>query len=491
MRIYACALLLIAGSLSGVAQTAPPFISSYANQILTELEETSPVSVEDWTRQHTGDSLETRFDAGSEQSLYELEGRWCVRSTANIDLEGGVTVRRIALFYPPLVENLTNIDLPPLPSEKGQTLIRNGCHLHKVLYEIQGIGSARIAGEAIASQMKQLMYEVSGPDGINFPPNLTPLHSYIHSGPSFDFAVAVGNSGRPDNQPYVLLIWQPLDLEHSESSLGIDPLAGQPWLAVRAARLAALPLAPTLAMLSLLAPRTGDPGEQPRLHCSTDLVPALRKWMAIARSASPPQHAAALVLANEVATRLRECDEYTSGIPYRPPSPGDAEWKAYDSLTRSLAELGISMIDTREGPQYAGNLLDKATVLAAKGPVNELERIAAIDSPCTWAKSSEWPDREISLGESILSDFAPDEWTASVHLILAEAYIHSMDNAASDGGTVPRPGTDSREKAIEHYRKYYALSTNPRDRALVWQEIWNLQAGLEPRFRLPFCLGMW
>ena len=72
----------------------------------------------------------------------------------------------------------------------------------------------------------------------------------------------------------------------------------------------------------------------------------------------------------------------------------------------------------------------------------------------------------------------------------AEAYIHSME-AARDGETVPGPKTELREKAIEHYRKYYALSTIRRDRTLVWQEIWNLQAGLEPRFRLPYCLGMW
>ena len=76
------------------------------------------------------------------------------------------------------------------------------------------------------------------------------------------------------------------------------------------------------------------------------------------------------------------------------------------------------MMDTRDGPQYTGSLLGKAMTLVAKGPVGELERIAAIDVPCTWAHSSDWPDREIAVGGSILMDFAPDEWTANVHLIL-------------------------------------------------------------------------
>jgi hypothetical protein len=64
-----------------------------------------------------------------------------------------------------------------------------------------------------------------------------------------------------------------------------------------------------------------------------------------------------------------------------------------------------------------------------------------IDAPCTWAHSSEWPDREISVGQSILSNHAPDGWTAGVHLIVAEAYIRSMDNAASERESVPRPET--------------------------------------------------
>ena len=55
-------------------------------------------------RQGTQWSLNTR-----EQQNRKLEGRWCLRSTAEIALDGGalhgdIKVRRIALFYPPLVE---------------------------------------------------------------------------------------------------------------------------------------------------------------------------------------------------------------------------------------------------------------------------------------------------------------------------------------------------------------------------------------------------
>ncbi len=483
MRIYIFALL-IGCSLPGAAQTAPAFISSYANQILTELEETSKfsVSLEQWTRQHAGDSLETPLNADPDQSLYVLEGHWCAHSTSDSNLEDGVTVRRIALFYPPLVENLGETGLPPLPRERGQALVRKGCHLERIVYEFRGIVNPRASAEAIAAQMGQFMYEVKGQDGLNLG-DLTPLHTFLHSEPNFDFAVAVGNSGRPDNLPYVLLIWQPSDTGYGESSSSIDPLAAQPWLAARAARLAGLPLAPTLRMLALLVPRPGDPAEQPPLHCGTAVVPVLRGWMDLARNASPQQHAAALVLADEVATRLTECDEFPEGVPYMPPHPGEPEWRAYDSLTRSLAGLGISMMDMRGGPVYKGSLLEKAKALAVKGPVDELERLAAIGAPCNWARSPEWPVREISVGESILTDYARDEWTASVHLILAEAYIRAMDDAAYDPQS-------AYEKAIEHYREYYALSTNRRDRALVWQEIWNLQAGLEPRLRLPTCLGV-
>jgi hypothetical protein len=488
MRIFVYAVL-IGGSLSVAAQTGQPDISSYTNEIIPELNDLAPVSVEEWTRQHAGDTFETPTDSfPTELSLGELEGRWCARSTATTMLEGGVAVRRIALFYPPIVETLETLesnDLPPLPREKGLALIRSGCALEKVFYYFQGVGNPRSTAEAIiASQISPFMYKIHGL-GIFDPwdDRWTLLQPFSHSEPDFTFAVAVGDPEGHDMQQSILLIWKPIDMRHGEPSEVIDPKAGQPWLAARAAGVAALPLAPTLDMLSLLAPRSGDPGERPRLHCNADVVPILRRWLALADGSSPSQHAAALVLADAVATRLGECVEYGSpGIPYQPPSPEDAGWKAYDSLTRSLAKLGISMGDTRAGPQYTGNLPKKAMALAKRGVADELARIATIDQPCAWASDSDWPKEEVSVGESILADFAPDEWTASVHLILAEAYI-----AESDRETPPGSEADLREKAIEHYRKYYAHSTNDRDRTLVWEEIWNLQAGLPPRLMLPPC----
>ena len=75
---------------------------------------------------------------------------------------------------------------------------------------------------------------------------------------------------------------KPSTTERRPSDKTSNLCAGQPWLALRAAMLARLPEAPTLDMLSFLAPQEGDQGEQPRFFCDKQLVPALRNWFTLA-----------------------------------------------------------------------------------------------------------------------------------------------------------------------------------------------------------------
>jgi hypothetical protein len=97
-----------------------------------------------------------------------------------------------------------------------------------------------------------------------------------------------------EDQPAVLLEWQRGTLEYGQpSSKNIQPEAGQPWLALRAAMLAGLPTAPTLDMLSFLAPQVGDTYERAPLHSEDNWFPCCGRGstsrLRARRSSMPPQ----------------------------------------------------------------------------------------------------------------------------------------------------------------------------------------------------------
>jgi hypothetical protein len=476
-----------------------PTVGSYPVRILRDID-IAPESIDEWTRQRPGEILDTgntKFQPGES----DLEGQWCARSTVDIELTNGASVRRIALFYPPLVE--WNPTLPPLPIETGQTLVRHSCRLQKVLYEFHGIADPQQVAEVMASQISKILFKKTcdqpRPDGMAL---WEPIDCFSDSSPegrAAEYVLAVSDPdvwksiravSPPDTSkgmPSILVGWTLITAENGSPPIeNLSPQAEQPWLAVRAAALANQPLRPALAMLSLLHPAP----DSPRLACNTELVPALRNWLGLAATSSPRQHAAALVLADRVlADRISDCVELSGrGIPFMVPGPGDPDWKAYDSVMRSLKNLDIGTATNRDGLYYNGNLLDKVATMDPGGVADELGRIATIDTPCNWANSRRWPDRVISVGETILSDFPQDGWTPSVHLILAEAYAYVLANT-DESADAPQPEAQLRAKAIAHYRAYYMLSKSHHNRALVWQEIWNLNAGGDPRLMLQVCNG--
>jgi hypothetical protein len=168
----AAALLLIGSSLSGLAQTSKPTLDSYVSQSVAEIDDLHSATIGEWAIRHPGEILATPADKGDprnawkqnapEQQDRKLEGRWCLRSTAEIDLAGGIHVRRTALFYQPLVELTYGKPLPPLPSETGDALRNHGCRLVKMLHEFEGVSDPQNFVEAIAKQIPGKRLEEPG-----------------------------------------------------------------------------------------------------------------------------------------------------------------------------------------------------------------------------------------------------------------------------------------------------------------------------------------
>jgi len=500
----AAVLLLLGCPLVGGTQTREVSLEDFVLQTVIEAESLNTPTIGEWTVHHPGESVET--PAEKERELYqknvrdmhdkELQGRWCLRSTAQLSLADGVSARRIALFYQPLVGEAWDKPVPPLPTESGDVLRRQGCRLARILYEFDGLVDAQRGAETVAKVVPgERPREFGDFNDKSQDAYWRPVKSFSDRGYYYLFVhnpeEKTQRSSQVDQSPAVLLEWEVYSLEIGPpGEESIDPEAGQPWFALRAAKLARLPKGPTLDMLSILAPQNGDRSEQPPLHCRRRLVPVVRRWMGLAAKSAPKQHAAALLLANEVLGRLEDCDEFADSDDYVPSEADGTLGDTDETLRKDLNDLGIeTWTSARPGPeQYAGNLLKEVPKLAPTGPVNELYRMAILNDRCGWSPVTDMDCTDlIKEGESFLSTFPPDEWTPSVHLILAEAYAIT----AADTGDIDYHGTPDPDKALyekkasEQYRAWYAKSTNQRDRALVWQEIWALDAGMGPWLNVP------
>ena len=510
MRKAAAMLLLGAPMVCG-AQTSEASLDSFISQSVGEAEKVDSATIGEWATRHPGETVDAPSDKNRDydqkNARYmhdrELEGRWCLRSTIEISLADGIRVRRIALFYQPLVEKIWDRPLPPLPTESGDALRRHGCRLATILYELDGLTDPQNLAAIIAEQIPG---ERSGePSHLNVNSSndyWKPVSSFSNHGYFCLFAhrpVASTPKEKPDRkpkgtipdeQPTVLLEWDGKASGYRQPSKDtINPEAGQPWLALHAAMLARLPEEPTLAMLSFLAPQVGDQFEQPAFYCDKHLVPVLRKWMALAAKSTPEQHAAALLLANEVLNRLSECEEFSDDNNYVPHEEQDTEGDSDVALRNDLKELGIETDKSaRPGPEYyAGNLLAEVPKLASTGAVNELYRMAILDDRCQWSEITEVDCTDfIKEGESFLSSFPTDEWTPSVHLILAEAYSLAAADMVGYSATPDPEKAQLEKKAAAHYSAWYVKSTNQRDSALVWQEIWALDSGMGPWLNMPW-----
>ncbi len=499
ISLLASVLLLLGFPSLSAAQTVKPSLETYLAETLSELQNADSVSIGKWTAGHPGETIDTpeeNYARGTqwtlstrEQQNSKLEGRWCLRSTTEIALEGGINLRRIALFYPPVVEESAGQPLPPLPTESGSALREHGCRLVKILSEFEVNSdhqndaqhddqnfaetvAKQLPGDRFPEPGKFMEYTKKGD-------YWTPTYSFKKLGTTVTYNYLFMRNPKTDtdtdtskdDKAAVLLEseWGTLDYGNP-STKTINPVASLPWIPLRAAILAKLPSAPTLAMLALLAPQVGDPYEQPPFHCEQQLVPILRTWMGLAARTAPEQHAAALLLADRVLVRFANCEELS------------VSQQDHDALVKSLKTLGIQIDEA-----YTGNLLDKVFKLAPNGPVNELGHLAILENRCQWshdAQSADCPNI-ISEGEDFLSRFPRSEWTPSVHLILAEAYALNSENPEGSSATQRLDKEQLENRAEEHYRAWYAKSVNERDRALVWQEIWTLDAHMGPWLMMP------
>jgi hypothetical protein len=499
------ALILLGCQLLCRAQTPVPTLQEFLSQAIAEANDEQSITIADWNKRHPGEVLEEPMDKSDPRKTFnleawekrdvKLEGRWCLKSIATIELAGGIHVRRVALFYPPLVEQIYDKPLPPLPTETGEDLRKHGCRLVRILNEFEGVPARQNFVADLAKQLPGKPEEDPGQFlGLTKNEYWSPVWASMKFGdPLAQYYVFARNPkvARPGDHPDFLLEWRRGTTAYGEpSDKTINPEAGQPWLALRAAKLAELPEGPTLDMLSFLAPQVGDTYEQAPLHCEKQLIPVLRKWLSLAALANTEQHAAAVLLADQVLDRLGFCREFANGgYAYVDDEKIEAEDK--DALERHLQELGVKVETTaRLGTTYyVGNFRDEVLKLAPEGPVNELGRMASLDQTCQWSYDSESADctRIIEEGEDFLGRLPEDEWTPTVHLILAQAYALTASNPVEEGfvPTPQPPNPEWEQKAAAHYRAWYKNSKNNRDRALVWQEIWTIDAGMGPSLMVP------
>ncbi len=498
------ALLLLGCQLPCRAQAPVATLQEYLSRTIAEANGNQSITIAEWQKRHPGEVLEEPMEKGDPRKAYnldarekrdlKLEGRWCLKSIAAIELAGGVHVRRVALFYPPLVEEIYNKPLPPLPSETGEDLRKHGCRLVRILNEFEGLPAPQNFVADLVKQLPGKPEEDPGQFlGLTRSEYWSPVWASMKFGdPLAQYYVFVRNPkiARPGDHPDFLLEWRWGTEAYGEpSDKTINPEAAQPWLALRAAKLAGLPEGPTLDMLAFLGPQVGDAYERAPLHCEKQLIPVLRKWLDLAALAKPEQHAAAVLLADQVLDRLSDCREFANaGYSYLDDEKIQAEDE--DALQRHLKELGVEIETTARlgNTYYTGNFKKQVLKLAPEGPINELGCMASLDQACHWSYDSDSAEctRAIDEGEDFLERFAPDEWTPTVHLILAEAYALTASNPVEESFGTPEPrNREWEQKAVGHYRAWYANSNNLRDRALIWQEIWAIEAGMGPSLMVP------
>jgi hypothetical protein len=215
----------------------------------------------------------------------------------------------------------------------------------------------------------------------------------------------------------------------------------------------------------------------------------LRNWLSLASQSAAEQHAAALLLADQVLRRVSDCAEFAEEpYNYAFENAEEAE-RTSDALKKDFEDLGIEVEQSaRPSPQYYnGNLRGKILALAPTGAMNELYWMDVLNDRCQWSAISDADCSDvIKNGETFLSRFSEDEWSPSVHLILAEAYsITVADEGESDSADSSADREKLLKKVSDHYRAWYEKSRNERDRALVWEEIWAIQAGMGPWLLVP------
>ncbi|HXC42152.1 MAG TPA: hypothetical protein VNY51_01370 [Candidatus Dormibacteraeota bacterium] len=166
IRRAIAALIFLGFPLLCGAQTSKDTLDIYVSKNVAEADSLDIPTIKEWSARHPGEVVQGPPSKGSDddpanawklnprqQEDVKLEGRWCLRSTAEIDLEGGIHVQRVALFYQPLVEDVYGKPLPPLPEEAGDVLRNHGCRLVKIFHEFRGVPDPQTFVESMCRQM--------------------------------------------------------------------------------------------------------------------------------------------------------------------------------------------------------------------------------------------------------------------------------------------------------------------------------------------------
>jgi len=98
VRRATAALVLLGSSLLCGAQTTKDTLDTYISKNIAEADELNSSTIEEWTTRHPGEVIEgpagksSDYDPANtwklgprEQQETKLEGRWCLRSLAEID----------------------------------------------------------------------------------------------------------------------------------------------------------------------------------------------------------------------------------------------------------------------------------------------------------------------------------------------------------------------------------------------------------------------
>src|ERR1019366_10223197 len=92
----AAVLMLLGSPLLCGAQTSEAALDSFISQSVGDADSLYSATIAEWAIRHPGETVESPADRdrdydpenGREQPDWKLEGRWCLRSTAGIDLAG-------------------------------------------------------------------------------------------------------------------------------------------------------------------------------------------------------------------------------------------------------------------------------------------------------------------------------------------------------------------------------------------------------------------
>jgi hypothetical protein len=461
----------------------PPAVdpASVAGRTALELWQLRPgVTLGDWRAAHPEDRVR------GEDSLRMAAGfgEWCAVSRQDLRA-GDRVVSRHAYFYPPAPA------AEPAPPDSGPGLVLS-CELGLLWSGTAVTDSGE--GARVADSLRTQLTAVFGvPDtaGLRFFGSAFWRHrARFRRG---DLAVAMGVEAPllaaaegPAARRAFVVAWLPIS-RLDASGTPPDAAAWNPPVAIgadSAARLSGLdpelwrPLAAVAARAPGAAPATLGPADS--------LVRPLGRWIAAARTLSPPRQAAALyaadLLFDEARCRYRLC-EGSDSSGWAPLRPLGAEF--------SWSELGGLWV-------YRRSWLRQARALDRDSPLGQqillLQLGHAFDFSGTCAEGAEGFRTVIENGERYLARIPDSPIAAEVHYLVAEGYrdvVALAAGVAGDYADASRYATGAGEaavRALTHYDAAVRLGRGREVAAAAWRRAWWLRAGLTPRTVRFYCV---